>query len=271
MPLPMFVPSRGRADDRLLKGPAAQVDPRDFLWYVVPEAESETYKRFLNGSGLDFAQVLPCPVSGIAATRQWIGQFCQRLGFSKFVMVDDDVGFLVRRGEDTWRLKAASPEQVSRAMDWLDDALDENAHAAISPREGNNRVGWGPPDTLVQKNTRTLRCLAYRTEEFLTMEHGRVDVMEDFDVNLQLLRAGYSNAVTYWWAQGQRKTGEEGGCSEYRTHAVHEASAVRLAELHPGLVTLREKHNKTDADGFGTRTEVTIQWKSAYRQGTRNV
>ena len=64
-------------------------------------------------------------------------------------------------------------------------------------------------------------------------------------------------------------TNEDGGCSEYRTHEFHEHSARRLAELHPGLVTLRQKSNKTDREGFGTRTEVTIQWKRAWQEGQR--
>jgi hypothetical protein len=40
-----------------------------------------------------------------------------------------------------------------------------------------------------------------------------------------------------------------------------------MKELHPGFVTTRQKKNKTDADGFGSRTEVTVQWKQAWRMG----
>ncbi len=87
--------------------------------------------------------------------------------------------------------------------------------------------------------------------------------MEDFDVQLQLLKRGLGNACLYYWAQGQSKTNAPGGCSLWRTHEVHEAAARRLAELHPGLVRLRQKANKTDAGGFGTRMEVTIAWKKA--------
>jgi hypothetical protein len=151
---------------------------------------------------------------------------------------------------------------------WMQSALNEHAHVSVSAREGNNRAGVGEAP-LVSLNTRTLRVLAYRTEEFLRAEHGRVPVMEDFDVNLQLLRAGHSNACASFWAQGQRMTNEAGGCSTYRTHELHEGAARRLAELHPGLVRLRQKQNKTDREGFGTRTEVTISWKAAYADGRR--
>lgn len=148
----------------------------------------------------------------------------------------------------------------------IEGLLDEYAHVGVSAREGNNRAGEGDAP-LLQENTRTYRVLAYQTDMFLSVEHGRVRVMEDFDVNLQLLRQGHKNACLFYWAQGQKMTNAPGGCSTWRTHEVHEESARRLAELHPGLVSLREKHNKTDADGFGTRTEVTIQWKRAYNHG----
>ena len=125
--------------------------------------------------------------------------------------------------------------------------------------------------TLVDHNTRTLRVLAYQTQAHVRCNHLRVSVMEDFDIALQLLEKGGSIAVSYWWAQGQRMTNESGGCSVYRSHEVHEDSARSLATLHPGLVSLRQKSNKTDRDGFGTRTEVTIQWKLAHKLGQQRL
>ena len=158
---------------------------------------------------------------------------------------------------------------MKQLMQHISDHLDTYDHVGVSAREGNNRIGVGGLD-LRNDNTRTLRALAYRTDSFLGVVHGRVDVMEDFDVNLQILRGGGSNTSLHYWAQGQSMTNAPGGCSTYRTHEVHERSAEKLAELHPGLVRLRLKENKTDAGGFGTRKEVTIQWKKAYQEGQRN-
>ena len=121
--------------------------------------------------------------------------------------------------------------------------------------------------SLTRFNVRPMRAQGFQTEAFLSFEHGRVRVMEDFDITLQILRAGGSCAVNYYYAQGQRMTNEAGGCSTWRTHEIHEESARRLAELHPGIVSLRQKQNKGDQNGFGTRTEVTIQWKSAWAEG----
>lgn len=265
--IPIYVPSMGRADARLLKGPAAQVPADHYVCYVVPQDEVQSYAAALAKHDLA-AFVLGCPERGIARTRRWIGNHAwERGGHDKFVMMDDDIGFLVRMAPDNWQLRSPSKDEVGEMLAWIERQLDTHAHVSVSAREGNNRAGVGDSETLVMENTRTLRLLAYRTELFLAMEHGRVEVMEDFDVNLQLLRAGHSNIVSYWWAQGQRMTNEAGGCSTYRSHEVHEASARRLAELHPGLVSLRQKVNKTDREGFGSRVEVTIQWKKSYAEG----
>jgi hypothetical protein len=182
------------------------------------------------------------------------------------MMLDDDIRFLVRRSPDTWQLRGTEPSEVAEMLGSVEWWLQQHEHVGVSAREGNNRIGTGDR-TLRNDCTRTLRALAYQTEAFLSVEHCRVEVMEDFDVNLQILRQGGSNTCLHYWAQGQKQTNAPGGCSTYRTHEVHERSAEKLAELHPGLVSLREKKNKTDAGGFGTRKEVTIQWKKAHQEG----
>jgi hypothetical protein len=143
-------------------------------------------------------------------------------------------------------------------LTYIEQALHKYAHVSISAREGNNRM-----EVPFVTCSRPLRAMAFRRKEFLQCEHGRVDVMEDFDVTLQLLRKGYQNMVITAYANDQRMTQMAGGCSDYRTHAVHEASAKKLAKLHPEFVKLRTKENKTGGE-FAKRTEVTISWKAAY-------
>jgi hypothetical protein len=265
-----FIPSMGRADSRVTKGPLANipVEHHSSVTYVVPPLAVDAYRLALDVNKMGTVAVVPCDRFGIAATRHWIGEHCAASGISKFVMMDDDIGLLVRKGPDVWNLRDPSGDEVVEMMSWIESALDTHAHVSVSAREGQNNGGVGEKP-LERYNQRTLRVLAYRTTDFLSVEHGRVAVMEDFDVNLQLLRAGHSSAVSFYWAQGQRMTNEAGGCSTYRSHEVHEASAMRLAELHPGLVRLRQKENKTDREGFGTRTEVTISWKKAYEEGQK--
>lgn len=269
MTIPIYIPSMGRAEDIPYQSPMLDmtqevIDAGYRVNYVVPPDEAERYREIL--APWENTQVLECPESGIAKTRLWIGQHAGILGMPRFLMLDDDIRFLVRRSEETWQLRGTEGDEVVQCLQFVERMLGEGgfSHVGISAREGNNRFGEGGPDDLLNQNTRTLRALAYRTEDFLDMRHGRVEVMEDFDVNLQLLEASKPNCCVGYWAQGQKMTNAPGGCSTYRSHEVHERSAHRLAELHPGLVSLREKHNKTDSEGFGTRTEVTIQWKRAY-------
>src|SRR5438552_1439496 len=88
--------------------------------------------------------------------------------------------------------------------------------------------------------------------------------MQEFATTLQLLRTGRKNAVIFYYAQGQRGSNSEGGCSIYRTPETHDRICRQLAKLHPGIVRLKEKQNKHSQRGFGTRTEVTVQWRAAY-------
>lgn len=266
MTLPIYIPSLGRGTPReLTSGPLADLpaELRPTIHYVVPRSGSSVYSSAL-GEVAPGVSVLQSAARGIAATRFWIGNHAAKMGWPKFIMLDDDIRFLVRRSECTWQLRGTQDDEVVEMLWWVEHLLDTFGHVGISPREGNNRSGEGPLP-LTTESTRTLRALAYRTDDFLSVEHGRVQVMEDFDVNLQLLERGVRNCSVSYWAQGQKMTQAEGGCSSYRTHEVQEESARRLAELHPGLVELRTKQNKTDTDGFGTRTEVTIQWKQALR------
>jgi len=266
----IYVPSRGRADDRLLRGPSVQAPHGTDVVYVVGPDEIAKYSVAILRNGLP-ARVVSCEHQpNISAVRWWIGLHAQKDGLDRFVIMDDDVGLLVRKADDNWQLRGAEKDDVQQMLQWMWSELDRSQNVGISPREGNNRVGVGNSAELTQYNTRAMRVQGFQTEAFLACEHGRVRVMEDFDISLQILAAGGQIAVNYFWAQGQRMTNESGGCSEWRTHEIHEASARRLAELHPGIVTLRQKSNKTDKDGFGTRTEVTIQWKRAYLEGQKH-
>lgn len=247
--------------NNLQAGPLPQFTSSSVVVYVVPFEEVQNYIVALRGSRCA-ATVVGTDAKGIAATRLFIGQ----IAGPKFVMMDDDVRFVQRRSTESTQLAECAPVDVAIMMGKVEQLLDEHGHVGVSARGGNNNLGVGGFADLISVNTRTLRVLAYRKEAFLQAKHGRVDVMEDFDVNLQLLEMGYSNANIGWFAQDQKMTNAPGGCSTYRTHEVHEASAKKLAELHPGIVALRQKVNKTDKSGFGTRTEVTIQWKKAFKK-----
>lgn len=274
MTMAIYVPSLGRSNDIGWGVPRfASPALRARMIYVVPEGEGEQYRAALDKAEQSYprlasARVLECPERGIAKTRLWIGAHASGTGADKFLMLDDDVWFYTRKTMEKENLDYSRPEQVDAMIAAVEAHLDDYGHVGISAREGNNRLGVGGPELKVE-NTRTLRALAYRTRDFLECEHGRVPVQEDFDVNLQLLEKGIPNCNLAFWSQGQRQTNAPGGCSSYRTHEVQDAAARRLAELHPGIVRLVEKKNKSGGE-FGHRTEVVISWKKAYAQGQRS-
>lgn len=265
----IYIPTRGRFgqlndDSTMSRIPTYMhesvvlvVHPEEFDWYL-DELQSGIY------SDTGVSIIKADPYDNIAQKRRWIGEYAASLGEFSFVMLDDDIDFLVRKSPDVWNLRSATDDEVEFLFQKIEELLLQYAQVTVSGREGNNRYGEGTFDQLLVYNTRAMRITGYQTELFNKMEHDRVPVMEDIDVTLQLLRAGYANVLIAYYANGQKMTNAAGGCSIWRTHELHEAAANKLVELHPGLVRTRLKTNKTDADGFGTRTEVTVQWKKAY-------
>lgn len=256
------IPSRSRAAsvlDHPKTGWFLQLVEEDFpIMYFVPAEQASGYAAAIEGR----YRVVATPAEGIAATRKAIGAYAQRHGYSKFLMLDDDVSFYRRKSPTQWNLRDAARTEMSELLAEISGLLNTNEIVGVSPREGNNRA-FG-----VVENTRIIRATAFQTGAFNECEHGRVQVMEDFDILLQILRRGGTNVCIYEWAQGQKQTQAPGGCSDYRTHASHEASARLLAQLHPGLVKLREKKNKGGGE-FGHRLEVTIAWKKAAAEGKK--
>lgn len=198
-----------------------------------------------------------------------IGMTMLDKGINKFCLIDDDLVFLIRISPDHFSMRNQEEQDTEDMFQYIETLLDKYAHGAISPREGNNRVGDGDREELNRENTRAMRFHFFRTHEYALMEHSRLTDVEDFDFTLQMLRRGYKNVVPYWYGQGQAKTQSPGGCSIYRDNAMHDEQVRKLQSFHPDFVRLRHKQNKTDADGFGSRTEVTIQWKAAYESSKR--
>jgi len=270
MNMKIYVPSKSRySEDEVRRGPLADFSDQwlERTVLVVPQEEQTAYLDGLGYAGFSGKGVTVVSpdsnVRGIAQTRLAIGKAAKFYGEDMFCMVDDDVRFVRRKQEDATSLVPCTKQDVDEMWAHVHWFLHHYAHVGVSARQGNNNMGVGSRKSLFDENTRTLRVLCYRTEEFLSVEHGRGEVMEDFDVNLQLIRKGHKNANLGWWSQDQKMTNAPGGCSTYRSHEVHERSARRLAELHHPYVQLRQKQNKTGGE-FGSRTEVTIFWKKAH-------
>lgn len=259
----IFVPSRSRWERSITLEALRGAWPAELIQLVVPSDQHQQYNALALKHDIAY---IPVAKDGIAAARETCGGFAlhyQRDGYAndKFLMLDDDLRFAHRPGIGP-KLTPCTKQQMRAMLYTVQTYLDTFAHVAISARQGNNTL----PLYCVECS-RPLRALAYRAEAFLKCEHGRVQIMEDFDVTLQLLRMGYKNAVITSYVQDQYRTNALGGCSDYRTHELHEKNVRKLAKLHPGLVVLRDKENtsrQVKRDGMYKRLEATIYWEKAY-------
>lgn len=249
--LGIVITSRERATRcRVLKFLSPEILSRTVL--VVHRQERDAYMPFVKQYGL--RAVVCHRHDKLGSIRQWVVEAAKK---PKLILLDDDIQFFVRkRGEI--RLQKADDAEVTKMFVAISTTLDTYAHVSISAREGNNH---GPDDWVY--TTRMLRLLAYDTAILLECaQFDRIEIMSDFDVTLQLLCAGYPNAVSFHWAQDQPGTQSPGGCAAYRTVEAHRETCYKLMDLHPNFVRIREKENKTGGE-FGKRTEVTISWKKA--------
>lgn len=221
---------------------------------VVQEHEKPKYGWYASGNVV----AVPDAIRTLAPTRDWI--IHSMPGDDKVVFMDDDLHFAVRRGDDRTRFRQPESEDLRMMLRAMDRALDQYPMVGIGAREGGNRV-----TAEFVFNSRIMRVLAFRRSylknKMLTF-HPMV-VMEDFHINLQILRSGADTCILNNWVSNQAGGSDApGGCSTYRSDAVQTASAHKLAQLHPGFVRVVQKQTKT-AWGGKTRTDVVVQWKQA--------
>jgi hypothetical protein len=92
--------------------------------------------------------------------------------------------------------------------------------------------------------------------------------MEDFHMTLQLMKAGFNNRVSLEWRCTMGTSNATGGCSTWRTLERHNASALRLKELHSEYVKVVEKPAWEGMEG-ATRQDVVISWRNAVGHNAR--
>lgn len=222
---------------------------------LVQAHEHGEYLKFWGGRCKITA--LPPEISRLSPTRQWIIDNTE----GKVAMMDDDLRFCTRRTDDWTKFNQSTNSDVREMFTAIEYALDHYAHVGVIAREGGNRIDSFP----YVLNTRMMRLLAYDTAvvKKCGARFDRLITKQDFDMTLQLLRSGYSNALLTKFCHDQPGSNTAGGCRLYRTPEVMDDSARKLAELHPGFVKVVSKETK-GAWGGGTRTDVQIQWKKAF-------
>lgn len=264
--LEIVIPSKGRADWK------KQVTLKQFMaagkhvTLVVPAIEAPEYRDLLIDRGRQrggLVRIAKCPCNGIGETRRWITR--KLFTTEKVAMFDDDLYFSKRPDMASPKLAVSGPMDVRAMLLNMSILLDTHVMVGISARQGNNNT-----DKPVVFNTRAMNAYAFDLRKLREagIKFGRMPLMEDFDITLQLLRAGYSNAVLYNFVWNQSGSNASGGCSEYRTARMQAQAAKRLKELHSDFVKLVVKKNVKHAwKGMKTRTDVRISWAKAAKEG----
>jgi hypothetical protein len=178
-------------------------------------------------------------------------------GDDRVVLLDDDLVFAART-PDLKSLPGATDDDLRAMFRWIGGALLNYGHATIDTRNGNNlnivkgktREG-GPARSVLGINRKAYRKLDVR--------FGDVDSKGDYHVTLSLLERGLPNIISHMWTHDfSSKQLVAGGCTDYRTLALHAAASHDLAKLHPRHVTVVDK---------GGRTDVRVQWRKALAYG----
>lgn len=259
----IFIPTLNRGPDRQYT--IRELGPKLVKKYNATLVAPHDERKALESAGFNVL----CPpnkVRGIAATRQFI---LDNSDDPHVLMLDDDLSSWSWRYEYEGidrpvQYKKATDTQRAGGLKDVAKYLKRYGHGSIGHRLfANARAG-------LDFNTRQLRALAYDRDALKAAGvRFRVPVMEDFDVQLQMLKKGHECFQYNWLVQEQRGSNVDGGCSTYRTHQVQEAAARELARLHPGIVTVVERKLKVGwGNGMGdTRVDVKVNWRRAIQAG----
>lgn len=264
----IFIPTLGRGPELQYTlrelGPALSRKYHATLVCAPKEAKALSVCEDIYG-----CEVWPCRVQGnIGKVRQWI---VDNTDDPHILVMDDDLQSWSWREETTplggheagtVAYRKATPQQRAQGLAEVAKLLKKYPHGAIGHRLfANNRQA-------LEFNTRQLRALAYNVD-ILAYEQVkfRMELMEDLDVQLQLMKRGHESFQINTLVQEQKGSNEAGGCSAYRTDARQTAAAHKLAELHPDCVTVVQKKQKGNGTMWGDRTDVRISWRTAIRAG----
>jgi hypothetical protein len=177
-------------------------------------------------------------------------------------MLDDDLLFATRISADDWHLRGIHGKELIPVFQRIEEKVGpEFPHVGLGQRQGNNQletVGWKSPGRMVCALGYYLPVVAKECRwDF-------VELREDYCVTLQLLLKGYPNAIWTGTVVDQ-KHDAPGGCSTWRTVAMADAEAEKLAKLFPDYVSVRDREYETSV----RRKEVVVQWQEALDDGRR--
>lgn len=261
----IIIPTLGRMDKQITYNNLPE-KYQEKVKFVVQVHEFEPMKERYG----DKVLCLPDGINRIAPTREWI---FNTFNSSRHMVFDDDLAFIVKEpnpGEGTkWLSRHFTEQDFDDAFalmnEWMDDGI---VYGGFLP-------SWVIPDVSqwpVRECQRIMTNVFYDGPNVPNdIEWNRVAAAEDFDVNLQLLTRGFKSRISAkYMSKPLAETNAKGGCSTWRTLEVHNEAQLKLAELWPDFVKVREKEVASGPWKGKMKLATTIQHKKAYESSQSN-
>lgn len=233
---------------------------------AVPHAQSDLYINKFGGAWVTTIDSKVPPF--LPAHRQWCMEHFTE--YKYILLMDDDLQFLWR-DKDLKLHKSSQPEVAMMVSEMLVHLM-EVPLVGVGPRFGNNTV-----KAAYKEIGKCAACMGFNRDIYHRIQANFAPVPwltnEDIHINLHFLNAGYKNRILYNYAFVE-KSGAPGGCSTYRNSELLRKSAHWLVEHHPE-VSLKAKESKNalwapeEKGGRNFRTDITVQWKKAYKPKVR--
>lgn len=194
-----------------------------------------------------------CPASGIGAVRQWIVDNSPE---DAVLMMDDDLKqWSVRPDPEVGIYRKASTVDITNLIEYIADTLEYYAHVGIGHRQYANVQ---PPRVFCN---RAMRAFGVRRDIMQRHNIRFLPLVEDIEVIIQFIRAGYANCIDYTVVHDQTESNAPGGCSSYRTLAYHNEWVAKVVERHSPYVVMVDKTTKGGWFNGLPRKEVKVMWK----------
>ena len=243
----IFIPTKGRGprNQKTYDKLRSNADGLYPMYLVCPPDEVSSFQA----AGYS---VLGCDASRIGATRQWIVDTSID---RKILMLDDDLHqWATRPDPQVGKYRPSTAQDIHDTLRSMDNRLSSYAHAGIGARLFANNQ---PPTAY---NARITRAWGLRTDIIKKYDLKFTCPVDDLEMTIQLLRAGYANVVDYITVQDQAASQSAGGASLYRTVDYHNACHEQIHRWHPKYTRLVEKTTKGGWFDGTPRKEVVISW-----------
>lgn len=232
----ILIPTLGRIDkQKTWKAMSERM--RAMTKFVVQSQEFDEMEKRYPGKVIK----LPDSIKTIKDTRQWIWD----VFFDECLMVLDDniqrFNFRFVEGDKIRNIKLVNEEDFDKMLEFIEDKIEEGYQwGGLGLAYNGCRIQELP----FKINKRIAAAFFFNRPALpKTIKWNRLEFAEDYDASLQLLTMGFKNIYVSQY-QINKYSYAAGGCNLYRTVEGRNESMLKLRELWPDFVKLKEKEVK---------------------------